>query len=90
MDHAGKSRTIKNEKPGDAHNAMNGKPISVEVDVVAQDGHVWIEVKSHKCVDLDSVEWLGVPGHAKVVSVHHYCSLPAQYRAIVFSLLCNF
>lgn len=45
------------------------KTISVEVDVVAESGHVWIEVKSHKCTDLESIEWLGVPGHAKVGSV---------------------
>lgn len=37
----------------------------MEVDVVAQQGLAWIEVKAHEPFDLDSSHWLGNPGHFK-------------------------
>ncbi|GMH40966.1 hypothetical protein BSKO_08870 [Bryopsis sp. KO-2023] len=41
------------------------KPSKIEVDVVAQDGHTWIEVKSYKGITLESGHWQGIPGHIK-------------------------
>ena len=38
---------------------------SVEVDVVAQNGHTWIEVKSHQPFGTDSDHWFGSQGHTK-------------------------
>ncbi len=40
---------------------------SCEVDVVAQDGHAWIEVKSHRSFGTQSQHWLGSSGHTKGV-----------------------
>lgn len=39
--------------------------LTVEVDVVAQHGHAWIEVKSHQPFGVDSDHWFGNQGHTK-------------------------
>lgn len=36
-----------------------------EMDIVAQQGHAWIEVKSHSAFGLHSQHWLGNSGHTK-------------------------
>ena len=37
--------------------------LTVEVDVVAQQGHTWVEVKSHQPFGVDSDHWYGNEGH---------------------------
>ena len=43
----------------------NAAAASCEVDVVAQRGHAWVEVKSHGLFGLHSTHWLGSAGHTK-------------------------
>jgi hypothetical protein len=38
---------------------------SCEVDVIAQQGHAWVEVKSHGPFGVHSTHWLGSAGHNK-------------------------
>lgn len=43
-----------------------GGALDVEVDVVANGGHAWIEVKHIAAgVELHSQDWVGNPGHLK-------------------------
>ncbi|PNH09654.1 hypothetical protein TSOC_003655 [Tetrabaena socialis] len=41
--------------------AAAGVAVGVEVDVVAQGGHCWIEVKNQEVFGLESVHWTGTP-----------------------------
>ncbi|KAA6421565.1 MAG: hypothetical protein FRX49_08509 [Trebouxia sp. A1-2] len=43
------------------HFVSSGK--NAEVDVVAQQGLAWIEVKAHEAFGIGSNQWLGNPGH---------------------------
>lgn len=43
----------------------NTRTISVEVDVVAQEGSSWIEVKNHEVFGLESVHWMGTSSGVK-------------------------
>ncbi|DBA72354.1 TPA: hypothetical protein ACH3X2_010511 [Trebouxia sp. C0005] len=58
-----KQRTHNNANILANHFVPSGE--SVEVDVVAQQGLAWIEVKAHEPFDTDSSQWLGNPGHFK-------------------------
>jgi hypothetical protein len=53
----------------DAEQALRTTPgaatASCEVDVVAQQGHAWVEVKSHGMFGVHSTHWLGSAGHTK-------------------------
>eukprot|EP00878_Enallax_costatus_P013004 GHUV01013587.1.p1 GENE.GHUV01013587.1~~GHUV01013587.1.p1 ORF type:complete len:467 (+),score=109.81 GHUV01013587.1:1555-2955(+) len=48
-----------------ADSAGAAAPLWVEVDVVANDGLTWIEVKNQERFGLESVHWLGSPGRSK-------------------------
>lgn len=55
----------RSKEPSQQPSFKREEAITVEVDVVAEGGHTWIEVKSHKEMDLESEQWLGVPGRMK-------------------------
>lgn len=42
------------------------KPVKVEVDIVANGGNAWVQVRTVRIADLDSLHWIGMPGHHKV------------------------
>ncbi|PNH09675.1 hypothetical protein TSOC_003653 [Tetrabaena socialis] len=48
-------------KGGGGAAAAAGVAVGVEVDVVAQGGHCWIEVKNQEVFGLESVHWTGTP-----------------------------
>ncbi|GLC33618.1 hypothetical protein PLESTM_000092400 [Pleodorina starrii] len=48
-----------------AASAAAAANVSVEVDVVAQEGHCWIEVKNQELFGLESVHWTGAARHVK-------------------------
>eukprot|EP00210_Caulerpa_lentillifera_P008694 g8293.t1 len=41
------------------------KAVKVEVDIVANSGSTWIQVRNVKITDLDNLHWIGMPGHHK-------------------------
>jgi len=45
---------------------LTSKPVKVEVDIVANGGSTWIQVRNVKITDLDNLHWIGMPGHHKV------------------------
>jgi hypothetical protein len=46
----------------------NKRGLGVEIDVVAQGGAWWVEVKSHERFGINSTHWVGRKGHVKVCS----------------------
>ena len=42
------------------------QPVKIEVDVVANDGNAWVQVRSVRITDVNSLHWIGMPGHHKV------------------------
>ena len=44
----------------------NRRGLGVEIDVVAQGGAWWVEVKSHERFGINSTHWAGRKGHVKV------------------------
>ena len=48
---------------------------SCEVDVIAQGGHAWIEVKSHRPFGTASQHFVGSSGHQKGENSHPHCTL---------------
>lgn len=41
-----------------------GWPKTIEVDVVAQEGHLWVEVKDTEWFGIGSTRWLGTGGRS--------------------------